>query len=383
MFKTTLFSILFVFSLQSQASTVFTNLEFNADKKPAKASKISYQIKGTLDTFKNHLIVLSQFRASKELILIDSVRTNSKGEFTLKGNYPTNFIAYVQYTQNIAIPLIIENGCDIKVTINPNTNGLNYELGGTKVHKSQNMYDFIKSVTRLSSELGALEQQIANEADAKKMQMYQFMFASKQQELRMSMDTMLLYESPLESYFVLFNFTSEYEIPVVKSIMQRLEANEKASPYYADLKTIYDNNKLLAEGEVAPDIVLNQPNGKVLKLSDLKGKVVLIDFWASWCGPCRAEFPNVKRVYSKYKDQGFEIFGVSLDKDSAAWVNSINALGLNWRHVSDLKYWSSAPAKLYKVTGIPFTVLLDKEGRIIAKNLRGEELERKLEELFP
>jgi peroxiredoxin len=382
MFKTILFSVLLAFSAQLHASSVFTNLDTDADKKPVKASKISYQIKGTLDTFKNHLIVLNLFKFN-ELTLIDSVRTNNKGEFTFKGTYPSNFIGYVQYTQNIAIPLIIENGCDIKVTINPNTNGLNYELAGTKAAKSQNMYDFIKSVSRLSSELGALEQQISNEADAKKMQMYQYMFASKQQELRMSMDTMLLYESPLESYFVMFNFTSEHEIPVVKSIMQRLEPKETTSAYYADLKTIYDNNKLLAEGELAPDIELRQPNGKLLKLSDLKGKVVLIDFWASWCGPCRVEFPNVKRVYNKYKDQGFEIFGVSLDKDSASWVNSIDALGLNWRHVSDLKYWSSAPAKMYKVTGIPFTVLLDKEGRVIAKNLRGEELERKLEELFP
>jgi peroxiredoxin len=145
---------------------------------------------------------------------------------------------------------------------------------------------------------------------------------------------------------------------------------------------LYDAKKGVEIGEMAPDIDLPQPNGTNLKLSSLRGKVVLIDFWASWCGPCRAEFPNVKKVYAKYKDKGFEIYGVSLDKDKSSWVNSISSLGLDWKHVSDLKYWSCAPAKVYKVTGIPATVLIDKNGKVIAKNLRGEELEKKLEELF-
>ncbi len=184
--------------------------------------------------------------------------------------------------------------------------------------------------------------------------------------------------------FIMFNFMEEQKVSDVKIIMKKMElAKDTKSSYYKDLKTIYDNNKTLEVGELAPDIDLPQIDGTNLKLSSLRGKIVLIDFWASWCGPCRAEFPNVKRIYAKFKDKGFEIYGVSLDKDANSWKSSVTSLGLSWKHVSDLKYWSCAPAKVYKVSGIPYTVLVGKDGKIIAKNLRGEELERKLEELFP
>jgi thiol-disulfide isomerase/thioredoxin len=117
-------------------------------------------------------------------------------------------------------------------------------------------------------------------------------------------------------------------------------------------------------------------------LSSLKGKVVLIDFWASWCGPCRKENPNVVRIYNKYHNEGFEIFGVSLDRNRDSWLKAIKNDNLSWIHVSDLKYWQSEGARLYGVNSIPFTVLLDKDGKILAKGLRGKSLEDKLEEIF-
>jgi peroxiredoxin len=135
-------------------------------------------------------------------------------------------------------------------------------------------------------------------------------------------------------------------------------------------------------GADAPDIVLPDVNGKTVKLSDFKGKVVLVDFWASWCGPCRMENPNVVRMYNAYKDKGFEILGVSLDKDRNAWLEAIQKDGLRWTQVSDLKYWQSDAAKLYNVTGIPYTVLVGKDGKIIEKNLRGPALDAKLKEIF-
>jgi thiol-disulfide isomerase/thioredoxin len=137
-----------------------------------------------------------------------------------------------------------------------------------------------------------------------------------------------------------------------------------------------------AVGAYAPEIALTDPDGNVRKLSSLKGKVVLIDFWASWCGPCRKENPNVVAIYGKYHDKGFEVFSVSLDKDRESWLKAIAKDNLLWQnHVSDLKYWKSAGALTYGVSSIPYTVLVDKKGKIVAKKLRGDELENKVKEL--
>ncbi|MEO0898356.1 MAG: TlpA disulfide reductase family protein [Bacteroidota bacterium] len=135
-------------------------------------------------------------------------------------------------------------------------------------------------------------------------------------------------------------------------------------------------------GAEAPEINLPTPDGDSLALSALRGQYVMIDFWASWCGPCRRENPNVKRVYEKYHAKGFEIYAVSLDKSKSNWMQAIEKDDLPWKHVSDLKYWNSIGSKTYGVSSIPFTVLLDKEGRIVAKGLRGAGLEKKLAEVF-
>ncbi len=135
-------------------------------------------------------------------------------------------------------------------------------------------------------------------------------------------------------------------------------------------------------GALAPDFTGVGPDGDTVRLSDFRGKVVLIDFWASWCGPCRRENPNVVRAYQKYKDKGFDIIGVSLDRDRNRWISAIEADGLVWHHVSDLKGWKSEFAALYGVRSIPHAVLLDREGRIVAIRLRGAQLEEYLEGLL-
>ena len=143
-----------------------------------------------------------------------------------------------------------------------------------------------------------------------------------------------------------------------------------------------EKSKSTAVGQVAPEIALPDPDGKVIALSSLRGKYVLVDFWAKWCGPCRRENPNVVKAYHQYKDKGFEVFGVSLDRTKEDWLQAIKQDGLVWTHVSDLKYFQSQAAADYNINAIPFSILVDPQGVIIAKNLRGPALEKKLEEVL-
>jgi len=143
-----------------------------------------------------------------------------------------------------------------------------------------------------------------------------------------------------------------------------------------------DKMKVTAIGQISPEIEMPDPNGQMIKLSSLRGKYVLVDFWAKWCGPCRRENPNVVKAYNKYKDKGFEVFGVSLDRNKEDWIQAIEEDGLTWTQVSDLKYFDSKAANDYNITAIPFSILLDPEGKIIAKNLRGAALDKKLEEVL-
>lgn len=162
------------------------------------------------------------------------------------------------------------------------------------------------------------------------------------------------------------------------------------STYYSSLEKQIDqfqqakeSEKMFDPGNVVPNITQNDPTGQPRSLYDLRGSVVLVDFWASWCRPCRAENPNVVRLYDKYHKDGFDIFSVSLDKAQDKWVDAIKADGLVWpNHVSDLQYWNSEAAQLYNVKSIPFTVLLDREGKVINIKLRGASLEAKLKEIF-
>jgi thiol-disulfide isomerase/thioredoxin len=153
---------------------------------------------------------------------------------------------------------------------------------------------------------------------------------------------------------------------------------------YAQIENAYYEFASSVNGTVpVPEISMANPSGKIIKLSDLKGKVVLIDFWASWCGPCRAENPNVVKMYQKFKNKGFTVFSVSLDEDASKWKEAIAKDQLEWEyHVSDLKGWKSSVVPTFGIEGIPYTVLVNKEGKIIGKNLRGEKLEETLNELL-
>jgi peroxiredoxin len=135
-------------------------------------------------------------------------------------------------------------------------------------------------------------------------------------------------------------------------------------------------------GDMAPELTMNDVDDKPFSLSQLRGKYVLLDFWASWCGPCREENPNVVAAFNQFKDKNFTVLGVSLDKNKQAWIDAIKEDKLNWQHISDLKYWNSAATPLYGLNGIPYNVLIDPQGKIIATDLRGNTLQNKLTEVL-
>jgi peroxiredoxin len=166
------------------------------------------------------------------------------------------------------------------------------------------------------------------------------------------------------------------------SILERLHPSIKSSPTGKAIKLYIGAEKKTSIGAYAPEFAAADTAGKMFALSSLKGKYVLLDFWAAWCAPCREENPNIVLAYQKYKDRGFTVLGVSLDRDRKAWLRGIRTDKLTWHHVSELKHFTSPTALLYNISSIPRNFLLDPRGKIIARDLRGKELQEKLKELF-
>jgi peroxiredoxin len=169
----------------------------------------------------------------------------------------------------------------------------------------------------------------------------------------------------------------------VGGLTKRFPTNQAIATIVAQYKQLIAQNKSLPKiGGIAPDITMADTSGKAFSLSMLRGKYVLVDFWASWCGPCREENPNVVNAYQEFKNKNFTVLGVSLDKQKAEWTKAVEDDHLTWYHISDLKYWNSAAVAPYGIEGIPYNVLLDPQGKIIAMNLRGNDLKIKLSELI-
>ncbi|WP_432670070.1 redoxin domain-containing protein [Flavobacterium sp. SM2513] len=320
----------------------------------------------------------------KGSVAIDSAKI-SKGAFTIKGTATEPAVNFIQVKGlEGKIAFILDQGA-INFTIYKDSIAKS-KIGGTADN------DALQKFNVFSQKVQQKMQDFQNE-NTQKMQTAQ---ANKDNEtIQQLMDEFGLLQNELIQYtstypeknptsflsvLLLDNMFNQPEVDIekIKTVYGMLPSKlQKTKPGIA-IKTKIDNYKDFSVGSIAPDFSGPTPDGKMLSLKQAMGKVTIIDFWASWCGPCRKENPNVVALYNEFHEKGLNIIGVSLDKDAAKWNDAIAKDGLTWSHVSNLQFWTDPIAVLYNIKSIPATYILDEKGVIIATNLRGEELRAKI-----
>ncbi|MFN4913969.1 MAG: redoxin domain-containing protein [Sphingomonadales bacterium] len=349
--------------------------------------KDGFTIQGNIKNKPNNLVVLLEVMPGGQQ-LIDSARTDAKGNFTISGNVTESIICQLQWDESSLIYLIVDNKTQAKVECSGSGLDVSYALSGKGIESSAELKQlidlnasYIIKLQNIENRARGLSNTSENYAIGMQLQQeyYQLLNERKKNITNLVLG---MKKSPVPYFVLATQMLEEVEFPLLEHAYQSLKAYSPTGKYTVEMAARFEKEKLLAIGAVAPDIKLKQPDGTELALSSLRGKVVLIDFWASWCGPCRKENPFNVKMYNDFKDKGFEIFGVSLDSEAGRWKSAISKDSLTWKHVSDLGGWQSAPAKLYQVSSIPATYLLDRDGKIIAKGLRGENLYAKLQQVF-
>lgn len=339
------------------------------------------QITGKIGNAPEGLVILSQFTDSRPKVL-DTLEVNGQGEFSyeLEVNTPT-FYELNLYGQRVVRLALLDE--DVSVSYNFN------EPSSLVIEGSKDSQEMLKLETLMESyqlEVNSLNEQYyeamsTNNAQAIKNIQLEAMSLEARQAEKVK-ETITSMGDSFASLAAVGLLNPKNDFPFIDELISRLNEVYPGTISILQMKQQLDEMRALSVGQVAPEIELPNPDGKMVKLSDLRGKYVMIDFWAAWCKPCREENPNVVRLYNQYKDKGFEVYGVSLDRTKEDWLKAISDDGLTWTHVSDLKYFNSAAAETYQIQAIPATYLIDPDGKIIAKDLRGPSLENKLIELF-
>ena len=338
-----------------------------------------YTVTGTVDGAADGEVVYLQQTQGRQWVKLDSAVIKN-GQFTLEGRQDTAKVCYLTYKgqseEGRGMDFFLENG-EIKVQLAEDSKSAT----GTP---NNDIYQAIRQqLTELNKQASAIyeamgdstlteEQREAKvkDLDALEAQMAEATTNGISQNITNAVGIYLLKNN-------YYSMSVEELEPIVAQIPAALTDEGIAS-----IKDKVEKLKATAVGQKFTDFEMQTPDGKAVKLSDYvgKGKVVLVDFWASWCGPCRREMPNLVEAYKKYRNKGFEIVGVSLDRDAEAWKNGIEKLDITWPQMSDLKYWDCEGAKLYAVSSIPHTVLIDGKGIILARGLHGEELQEQIAE---